>query len=385
MYEVTVYPLSYNLYVSYIWAGLYDLAADRKIKLRISIFPRFDIREKNGAYCNPRNNHIFFASIHDPESGKKRRICIDLMDNWGISSLSGLQRADLYFKRSYRPEPIRERYPVNIAGKVLPFGLWYPIASGHETDHVERAIIADLASREIFRHPRSAARRILQRWRDHHSGPGRTAADRAGKNSNWTSNRCHEFEVAPGAPDTPKIIFLTRAFDPEEGWNATNSEYVQSLNHQRAAIIRGFRKHFGDRFIGGFMQSDYAKEKFPECLAQVSTDRSDYLRLLRECRVAITTTGLVDSIPAKLAEYIAATRCILSDPLRYTLPFDVRHGEHAMFFENPEQGIEFAERLLTDDELAGNIRENNYKLYQEHVKPSSAMWRCTDTAMTAVV
>lgn len=248
MYEVTIYPVSYNLYVSYLWAGVFDLAAEGKIRVNISLLPRFDIQEKNGSYYFPKNNHIFYMMVKDTNSGKKRRVCIDLMDNEGIASLSGIRKSDIYFKRSYRSRFIQKQmaFP-EYADKVRPFGLYFPVSSTHEKQHLLRAIMTELATRECFRHPKSAIRRVLKTWQKHS-----TKAGHKKDAQNWCDNCAEEFEMDPDTPCMQKILFLSRAFDHTIGWNAMNSEYVQNLNVQRVNIIRAFRRHFGDRFIGGF-------------------------------------------------------------------------------------------------------------------------------------
>ncbi len=379
MFHVTVYPISLELlYTSYVWSGLFDLTASGEITLSVSLRPRWDIQEINGAYSSRNNNCIFYMQVTDDSTGARKRICIDLMDNEGIASRAGLFECDIYFKRSFRSEFIDHRmaFPEH-RHKIEPFGLFFPVNSQHERFQVRRAIIAELAAFPRNRRPRQTAERIIGRWQETRKKTLDSTTEI------WARNSPNEFEVQPEEPDVPRIQFLTRAFDPEYGWNKSNKDYVQGLNQQRVDLIRALRSHFGERFVGGLFNNAIARQFFPDCIANVSTARSDYLSALRKNRIAITTSGLVDSIPAKLAEYIAATRCILSDPLGYELPYEIRDGEHLLIFRSVDQCIESAERLLVDEDLARHMRQSNHLLYRQHVRPASAVMRCIQRAFAS--
>jgi len=379
MFHVTVYPISLELlYTSYLWSGLFDLAASREITLSVSMRPRWDIQEINGGYSLWNNASIFYMDVTDDTAVETKRVLIDLMDNEGISSRNGLAECDFYFKRSFRTDFLNHRmaFPEH-RHKIQPFGLYFPVNSNHESFQVRRAIIAELAAFSRTRHPGQSVRRILERWQESSQSSSNRSIEV------WARNSPNQFEVHPDEPDVPVIQFLTRAFDPEVSWNKQNKEYVQALNEQRAELIRGLRRHFGKRFIGGLMNDEFARRNFSDCIADVSTVRSDYLNSLRRNRIAISTTGLVDSIPAKLAEYIAANRCILSDPLLYELPYKIRDGDHLLVFNNLEQCIASAERLLADEDLARHMRQLNHELYRQHVRPAAAMMRCLQRAFSS--
>jgi len=371
MYDVTLYPLSSNPYVSYLYAGAYDLAADGHIRLRLGLVPRCDVRERHGPYNVPRNDHLFFMKVRDREAGLSKRVCIDLMDNKQISSLSGLRKSDVYYKRSYRREWYRDRHPED-EHKIRPFGLYFSVSTANEKQIMRRTLLVEAATGDLFRHPRAAIKNIRYEFKKRRQ-PATPARD-----DDWACNDRSEFEVPPRQPTLPRILFLTRVFDPSE---RPKPELAHALNEQRIRLIAAFREHFGNRFEGGLAGTAYARRVYPRYLATVSTARRDYLDLVRSCRVVISTEGLADSIPAKLAEYIAATRCILTDRLKYELPYEIADGKNVFYFDTAEQAIAGAETLLADNELAQQMRDNNYNLYREFVSPAAAMFRCMTDAL----
>jgi hypothetical protein len=379
MYRVTIYPLSLDLiYTSYAWTGLFDLEVEGKVTVRLAMPTRADVGELNGQYENPRNLCVFYMSVEDSSTGQVRKIYVDLLDGEGIGSAGGLEDCDFYFKRAYRTSFLDTvmRFP-QYRHKILPFGLYFPVSSYNQHSELRRALIAEIAFGLKLKRPKESIRRISHRLSTVIENLRRT-----NRFDDYSKNEKSQFEAPPDTPDVKRIVFLTRVFDIDEGWNALNRDYVIGLNEERAAIIRGMRRHFGTRFVGGLMSDPFSRQHYADCIAEVSTVRADYLRLLKESRVAVTTKGLVDSIPGKLAEYFAASRCVLTDPLLFELPYEVQHRKHVMVFGSVDEAITAGEELLRDDTLASHMRHENHRLYRESVEPSRTMLRCIETAFS---
>lgn len=101
LFNVTVYPLSLNLlYTSYIWTGLFDLEAEGRLEVSISLRPRPGLREVNGSYRQASGQCVFCMRVEDSVTRESRVIHVDLMDDQGIASAGGLEACDVYFKRS---------------------------------------------------------------------------------------------------------------------------------------------------------------------------------------------------------------------------------------------------------------------------------------------
>ncbi|MFG7388542.1 hypothetical protein ACGO3R_10875 [Lactococcus lactis] len=107
----------------------------------------------------------------------------------------------------------------------------------------------------------------------------------------------------------PQILFLTRT------WENSPKE----INEFRASSIRLLKKKFGNHVIAGFKPTAYAKANFKDCLVpNILTKRKNYLQLVKESDICITTTGLHRSIGWKFAEYIAASKAIVTEKLNYS-------------------------------------------------------------------
>ena len=66
---------------------------------------------------------------------------------------------------------------------------------------------------------------------------------------------------------------------------------------------------------------------------------------MKSCAVGVSTVGLDDSVPWKLAEYVAAAKAIVTQPLAYEVP-GFLEGEHYLTLETPSGLLEQVERLL---------------------------------------
>src|SRR5690242_14864813 len=106
------------------------------------------------------------------------------------------------------------------------------------------------------------------------------------------------------------IVFLTRLWRP-----AQDSDRRHALNERRVALIRALRARFGDQFIGGVEHDEFARRYCPDCIVDTVTLKTTYVQLMKSRLIGIATTGLHGSIGWKLAEYVAATRCIVSEPI----------------------------------------------------------------------
>jgi len=87
----------------------------------------------------------------------------------------------------------------------------------------------------------------------------------------------------------------------------------------RAETVRALKRKFGKRFIGGLADEELARSRYPELIADGTSKRA-CLQSLRRCAVAVTTIGLHESTGHKLAQYPAASRCVVTEGLAHDLP-----------------------------------------------------------------
>ena len=99
------------------------------------------------------------------------------------------------------------------------------------------------------------------------------------------------------------------------------------------------------------------------------TKKENFLKIMRECNICIATTGLHNSIGWKFGEYIAASRAIVSEPLRYQLPGDFNKGENFLEFTNDSELVNCIRILQEDKEKVFDMMKSNFMYYNNYVQP----------------
>lgn len=247
----------------------------------------------------------------------------DMRDGPNLSE--GTEGATYYFKRTYRHDS-----PSN----VFPYGLIFACRPPVFSDRLS------------WRHPR----RTL-------SFRSRTA-----------------FEIDPLTPAEPKVLFLTRLWETTSA-HGRDEETMSRINEMRAGTVRALKREFGQLFIGGLVNNQTARSQYPGLVAE-STTKTAYLRALKRCAIAVTTTGLHQSTGFKLAEYLAASRCIVTEPLLNALPEPLQNGRHIIEFESPDECVEACASIMDDVAFVGDMREANFEYYIRNARPASAVSRC---------
>jgi hypothetical protein len=186
-------------------------------------------------------------------------------------------------------------------------------------------------------------------------------------------------ESLPTFNRNPSVIFLTRAWDPAEldefpdERNAFDVRLERDrINALRADCIRTCRKAFGSQFIGGFAHDDYARKLFPDCLIAdpAMSLRSCYLERMKTAAIGIATSGLHGSIGWKTAEYVAAARAIVSEPLGAEVPGVFEKGDNYLEFDSVEGCVAAVEELFHNHDLRFRMMKNNFAYYRLHLEPS---------------
>ena len=191
-----------------------------------------------------------------------------------------------------------------------------------------------------------------------------------------------DFVVRPDEPAELKILFQTRLWTSQDCPRISEGQ-LKEINDGRVNTVRSLKRKFGKQFLGGLICTDFAKTHYPDCCLPVEeTNRKNYLNLVKKCLICVTTTGLHDSIGFKLPEYLAASRCIVTEPLKYQLPVSLKEEKHYLSFRTPEECVEACEKLLADPHFANQMRYENYKYYLNEVEPSALVYKCLRTAMS---
>lgn len=362
MLKVTICPESLAPHMTQIYGGLYDLAAAGKVQID------FTMKLPPGAR-SPEDRGLLWMEVFDSTTGSTRKLCFDLTDS-GMIRRPRLEVCDLYFKRSYRPIGY-DKFGAILSSKILPYGLNYVCVSRNEKNIMRRVLLGLILSC-----PSKKLRQLREEILSSVSLVQSTYGMQLLKSKLFRF--VEDFEVAPDEPCDDRILLQTRVWNPQTYGPAGSG--VHELNQLRADLVRGLREHFGSAFVGGLLDSPYARKQYPDCVTQHQTAPKSYLGLLKRCKIAISTVGLYNSTPWKLAEYLAASRCIVSEPLAYELPTPLRESENLSTFGTVAECIQACDRLLKDSKLAESMRRNNYAYYEKHVKPEALVSRCLNAA-----
>lgn len=358
MLHVTVCTDANPYYFSSIYAGLFDLAHRNQIKLD------FTYPWSRGKENLNQDDVALWAFIKDPETNHSRKIVIDIQDQSYYFNLSRLEQCDIYFKRSYYLPDV-EKLPQTLKKKVVPYGLHYLCRSAHEREGILR-ILGHYGSHYFDIHkPVLSARHFYSAMSLFRSV--------------MESPRIQEFEGKPEDLLKPIIFFQTRV------WTLRKSdENLHQVNEERVAIIRALRDAFGNQFIGGLAPEKQAVKMYPDCLTSEKTDRRSFIGMSNQSLIRVYTRGLHHSMATKLPEYLAAAKCIVSEPLRNQLPVNLEPEKHYLEFSSPEECVVACRRLLSDPELASQMRHDNHAYYLAEVRPDNRMLKCFQRAMKDV-
>jgi len=276
------------------------------------------------------------------------KIVYDTHDSWEVNQ-ELLASSKLYFKRSYQPQLLREN--VTEHHKVRPLGLNYLVYP------------ATFDSNDMWRNLRiSKGKSKLQMLR----------SINAMNKIKFTPNTENMWAL-PDSKIEPKVLFMVRAFDPYNSADRNQDKMDQrnEINESRADCIRLLKKEFGDRFFGGFMHNNYAQENYSgQLMPQANiASKKNYIKLLKQYPICVSTTGLHNSIGWKFSEYIAFSKAIICEELRYQVPGSLTKDKHYLEFSCAEQCVEHAVSLVDDKLKRTQMMKDNMQYYQQSLRP----------------
>ena len=231
-------------------------------------------------------------------------IIYDLLDGYlGIDRMAGLLNScDLYFKRSFSKQK-NDEFPSGLKAKMYPLGFNYHLTyrGCPLNDSLPKRIVKALLGKESM--------------------------------NSFTADR---FEgKAEKVQENPKILFLTRLWDPSECSEEHKAERIK-INADRISIIKALKERYGGNVTAGINDTPFSRSVAPELIMDDSfTKRKNYLKLLHKSDICIASTGLHGSIGWKTGEYVAAAKAIVSEPLVYTVTGDFKEGKTTFPIRHP--------------------------------------------------
>jgi hypothetical protein len=292
---------------------------------------------------------------------KEKVVYYDTHDSFEIDG-EAINEVDFYFKRSYSDTEV---FKLRDKEKIFPLGLNYLVYSNGLDTFLLRRTVLDNGFNKFYNS-------MIGLGLDRFPG-GMIYAPRA-----------DDLEFYPDFKLPPKVLFMARAFDPKVAKSEEKRQEREILNETRAHCIRLLKREFAARFLGGFMHESYPTEKFKDCLlsdGRLATKRN-YMRLLKEFPICVTTTGLHGSIGWKLGEYVSYSKAIVTEPLNYRVPGRFERGVNYLDFTSAEACLEAVARLFQDQELRSELMMNNYRYHQSHLRPDSLVLNTLGTVCT---
>jgi hypothetical protein len=90
---------------------------------------------------------------------------------------------------------------------------------------------------------------------------------------------------------------------------------------------------------------------------------------VKRCDICVASTGLHGSIGWKMGEYVAASRAIVTEIMRYEVPGDYTEGRHFLSFDTPAQCLAHIDSLVDDETRRREMMRANHDYYQEWLRP----------------
>jgi len=366
MFQVEVCPDTNQTHVLQIYAGLYDLQALGKIRLKLVRHFLSEVRHFKA--------FTLLIQVKELYSGQVRRICFDMVDSDRIASRDALVKCDVYFKRSFLKSSV-DILPLKLKDKVLPYGFYYPCISKNEKNVIKRLLFEFSIRYSESRSNIPQLKKIfVQALKIINSRFRLRFLDKS------LFGFTDDIEIPPTQPAEQIILLQTRLWSPSEVCATEDLIKLDEMNRLRVNLVRVLKEKFGDRFVGGLIPTDFAKKHYPDHITTLSTNKQQYLKLIKRCLITIASTGLSNSIGSRFPEYLAASRCIISEPLGYEVPAPPDRYRNYIPFNTPQECVEACEFLLRNQRLASEMRWNNWEYYQKHVKPSALIANCLKRA-----
>ena len=338
-----IYCHSNSGHLNMIYTGFQLLAKQKKISLSFKVakhpLPGLPIPSLSELFVNLNGSKILLFDMTD----------------FGEIRTDLLEYTDFYFKRSFSPILVGEKYAYT---KIFPLGLHYRI-------HEKFPSAFSLKRAFLESSPKKVSNALFQNL----LGPINSIHPKLFRLHIDNCSAKPNFSLEPG------VIFMANLWDPA----LTKKKYRQQreeINHMRVECVRKLKKTFGSHFMGGLRHNEYTKKNFPDCLLEdpQSAVFGNYMNKLKNYPIGVATTGLHNSIGLKFAEYVAFSHAIVSEKIHYESP-GLMVGKHYLEFNSADECVEKVGILMENHHLRHEMMEINHIYYKNYLKPDVLVWR----------
>jgi hypothetical protein len=196
-------------------------------------------------------------------------------------------------------------------------------------------------------------------------------------------NNLNKFELPPKKQKDPKIIFMAQVWDPDRVKRPDAVQDRLRINEMRCDCIRLLRREFPRQFVGGIFPSEYAMANYKDVVIQDERlfHKQNYLHIMQDSDIGIASTGLLKSNGYKLAEYIAASKAVVSEKLFFEVPGCFLPEINYLEFSSSTECVEKVQRLVGDDAFRFEMMKQNKSYYDQYLRPDILVWNSLQRAM----
>jgi hypothetical protein len=263
------------------------------------------------------------------------KLGIGLSDHSDLWDATLLEWSDVYAKRNINTQHLNP-----LSYKVIPFGLNWACHSRTSAIALLTAVAATLPGaskgrlREVYRFL------VTPHWR--------------------------AFEHPPDQPVDSTILFQTRVWEPAE---APGDEIV---NDERIHLLCELRRAFGARVVGGVVPTPFARQHYPNLITPLPCRQPQFIRRAKKPLIGIYFRGLFGSVAFKMAEYLAASKCIVSEPISNQLDEPI---SHLKTYKSTDECLSACDFFLSNPREAQEARRASWDYYRRDVSPQAHIAR----------
>ena len=370
-YTVIIYTPQELNHSSFVQTGLFELEKLGFVKLKIKLCTNkylgryVVVGDKVNEQINQAYPKSSYYKLIDNGTKKEITFSADLYDFSNHFSIATYNTCDYVFKRNFESSSVN-KLPKDYQEKIVPLGLTFGVHSEYKRKDwlfFIGLLLSNLKvnykfDRILFKRVKGTFERQVKHWK-----------------FIKTSRKIIRFSNFKKA-DKNTIFFQTRCFLYDTDTDVIN------IHEQRYRIIKLLKKEFPNYFLGGFIPSDIANNKYADALSNVPSAPELYLDALKNSKIVIYTRGLANSPAWKMAEYLSQGKVIIAERLTAELPVPLQHGKEVLFFDTDDELVENIKKVLADESLCKELSENARKYFEAHVHPAKNVKRILDIMIT---
>lgn len=193
-----------------------------------------------------------------------------------------------------------------------------------------------------------------------------------------------DIESPPTRAAGDKVLLYTRLWDPEAtSRGGTAADDRRAINAKRVEVVQVVRRELGERATVGIQADAFSSRFAPKSLLlpAKNSDKHSYLQKMKQHSICIATTGLHGSTGWRFAEYVAASRAVISEPLVYEAGPGMTRGMNYLEFTNAESLLTAIDGLLRDATSMEEMMAQNHEYYLQRLRPDELVWRTLMVAL----